>query len=81
IPDSVTSIGEYAFYGCIGLKSLRIGNSVEYMSATMKRLPFFGTNAVRMSWESVSGMSSYSISSASLSPHFTNALASSKSGR
>ncbi len=28
IPDSVTSIGEYAFYGCSGLTSVTIGNSV-----------------------------------------------------
>ena len=29
IPNSVTSIGEYAFRGCTGLKSLTIGNLVE----------------------------------------------------
>ncbi len=28
IPDSVTSIGDYAFYGCSGLTSVTIGNSV-----------------------------------------------------
>ena len=28
IPDSVTSIGDYAFNGCSGLKSVTIGNSV-----------------------------------------------------
>ena len=28
IPDSVTSIGDYAFYGCTGLTSVTIGNSV-----------------------------------------------------
>ena len=28
IPDSVTSIGEYAFYGCSGLTSVTIGGSV-----------------------------------------------------
>ena len=28
IPDSVTSIGKYAFYGCSGLTSVTIGNSV-----------------------------------------------------
>ncbi|MBO4519148.1 MAG: leucine-rich repeat domain-containing protein [Paludibacteraceae bacterium] len=28
IPNSVTSIGEYAFYGCSGLMSVTIGNSV-----------------------------------------------------
>ncbi len=28
IPDSVTSIGEYAFAGCTGLTSVTIGNSV-----------------------------------------------------
>ena len=29
IPDSVTSIGNYAFYGCSGLTSVTIGNSVK----------------------------------------------------
>ena len=28
IPNSVTSIGDYAFYGCSGLTSVTIGNSV-----------------------------------------------------
>ncbi len=28
IPDGVTSIGKYAFYGCSGLTSVNIGNSV-----------------------------------------------------
>ena len=31
IPDSVTSIGEYAFYGCSGLTSVTIGNGVTSM--------------------------------------------------
>ena len=28
IPDSVTTIGDYAFYGCIGLTAVTIGDSV-----------------------------------------------------
>ena len=31
IPDSVTSIGEYAFYGCSGLGSITIGNAVSFI--------------------------------------------------
>ena len=31
IPNSVTSIGDYAFYGCSGLTSVTIGNSVTSM--------------------------------------------------
>ena len=31
IPNSVTSIGDYAFYKCSGLTSVIIGNSVNYM--------------------------------------------------
>jgi hypothetical protein len=32
IPNSVTSIGEEAFYGCDALKSIRIPQSVTYIS-------------------------------------------------
>jgi len=33
IPDSVTSIGDYAFSGCTGLTSVTIGNSVSFIGA------------------------------------------------
>ncbi len=31
IPDSVIHIGDYAFYGCIGLKSLKTGKNIRYV--------------------------------------------------
>ena len=47
IPDSVTSIGNYAFYGCSGLTSVTIPNSV--------------TSIGRMAFEGCSGLTSVTI--------------------
>ena len=42
IPDSVTSIGEYAFYGCKSLTSVTIGNSVTSIGISA----FFGCTSL-----------------------------------
>ena len=54
--------------------------SIAEKSATMNFLPSCGTKAVRMSCESVSGISSYSMARASKSPAFTSPLACARSG-
>lgn len=38
IPDGVTNIGDYAFVGCTGLKSVTVPESVEYIEADMLSL-------------------------------------------
>ena len=42
IPDSVTSIGEYAFYDCSGLTSVTIGNSV----TSIEKWAFYGCSGL-----------------------------------
>ena len=37
IPDSVTTIGDYAFYNCDGFTSLKLGNSVETIGSSAFR--------------------------------------------
>ena len=41
IPDSVTSIGEYAFLGCTGLTGIRYGGTVEQWKAITKTKGWF----------------------------------------
>ena len=40
IPDSVTSIGKYAFYGCESLTSIQYGGTVAQWNAIEKNFPF-----------------------------------------
>ena len=54
--------------------------SIAEKSATMNFLPSCGTKAVRMSCESVSGISSYNMERASKSPAFTSSRAWTRSG-
>lgn len=58
IPNSVTSIGDYAFYGCTGLTSVTIPNSVTSIGSNaffnctgLTKITFTGTKA---QWNAIS---------------------------
>ena len=47
IPESVTSISEYAFYGCSSLKSVKVSNEYcyNYFKDEVDNIAFYGANA------------------------------------
>ena len=63
IPDSVTSIGDFAFYNCTSLKSIEIPDSVTSIGSSA----FYNCSASRyyngssIQWSKVSNPSSYSV--------------------
>ena len=76
IPDSVTSIGGYAFYNCTSLTSVSIGNSVTsigyrafYNCTSLANITFQGTKA---QWNAISKYAGWNYNTGSYTIHCTD---------
>ena len=66
IPDDITSIGDYAFYGCSALTSVTIGNNVESIGASaflncssLTKVELNSNAVISKNYNSQSGMKSF----------------------